>query len=192
MWKKIEKAEDVKKIPVGGKVRVNGRESVVCSHYEDDDFGFDVKAGCAVCNVDVRSGMVTIEYWEEDMYKIDESKVEFVQQFPKMKFVRGQRYIIPVNNEDQAKLVNEACQERFGDLIDADAFEETVGDGFLINENNKVFYSPHPSYEAMFVDPDTFIIMSHPKYNREVVEVLGNKYHKHELESRLRELTPVS
>ena len=199
MWKKIEKAEDVKKIPVGGKVRVNGQESIVCGHYGDDDFGFDVNdemySGGSRCtyiitNREVRSGRLTIEYWEEDMYKIDESKVEWVQKFPKMEFVSGQRYIIPINNEVQAKLVNEACHAIFLDAIVSD--ENTIGNGFVIAEDREVRCNPSTAHQSTFIDTDTFIIMFHPKYDREVVEVLGNKYYKDELEHRLRELSPVS
>lgn len=75
MWKKIEKHQ-IKDVLVGAKVRINGVENVLESHYpHQNDFGFDLEDPCRVGYGDYITVFGdrrwdnpnnTVEIWEED------------------------------------------------------------------------------------------------------------------------------
>ena len=123
------------------------------------------------------------------MYKIDKEKEEWIKQFPKMEFDPDARYIILCDSLEKSKAINEACEVVFGDsFLD---YSLPVGNGVVIRRN-VVLYNPDPEYPCSFIDPDVFIVQFHPDYHdREVVEVMGKKYYKDDLEKRLSELDTI-
>jgi hypothetical protein len=77
-WKRITK-EDIKGVPVGTPVRVDGTEAVLTSHYDDNDYGFNYDCvtgddtfahslwGCLVVEIPTQSELVTLKqkYWKD-------------------------------------------------------------------------------------------------------------------------------
>jgi len=68
MWKKIKNFKEIKKVPVGTKIRINGEENILQFHYDPDDYGFDTNLHTIPNNI-VKGGSLDIEYWvDEDIW----------------------------------------------------------------------------------------------------------------------------
>lgn len=68
MWKKIENYRDIKNIPVGTKIRVDGQETTLTHHWIEPDYGIgidntDIRYSGIIPNELIRGGKYTIEHW---------------------------------------------------------------------------------------------------------------------------------
>jgi len=69
MWKKIRDFKEIKEIPVGTKIRINGEENVLTAHYGKSDYGFDVEKPTTISGHRTIGNRVScdrymkLEYW---------------------------------------------------------------------------------------------------------------------------------
>ena len=200
MWKQLESEEQIKSVAVGSKIRVNGVESILTKHYPGpNDYGFDYEfdfkrsdlTGYQTFTIrKMMNEFNLVEYWVDDEHEINRDKVVWARNLRKMEFNDDCRYIFPYDNLAQAKMVNETCKHVFGSCVHENDLPND-GFGLVIVRSGVAMTNLDNDLPVTFVDSDTFIIQYHPKYNREMIEVLGKKYYRDELEEYLSKLSPA-
>lgn len=158
MWKQITK-QNIKAVPVGTKVRINGEESVLTEHYGSGDYGFDVEDALQIlswvsgekdvtfANSDWDEDFV-IEIWEDetsDLIKVG-AELKYEGQLIKVEAVdtKFNQFCARFNDGQLAILQNHWCKPN---LPKRDAWVEKAAK--IFHNQCMVDYSGQPFLDGM-------------------------------------------